>query len=216
MKVLFLSLSDREELYKFTFPKISDYCNKYSYNFIYKNSIIDKHRHISWSKIPFLLEQMSINNNYDLYIWIDDDIYITNFSIDIVELIKEYKFNTILFSKDVTDECPLNAGIMICKNNINTIKILNSVYDLVDECGTRHKHNWEQDAFIKYYKTYMQNINDIITIPHRKIQSFYRTYLVPDHLHWQTGDFAAHVTGMDLPERLKIIKTLSNSLSIKG
>lgn len=210
MKILFLSLSDRKELYSYTFPKITEYCKLYNYDFIYANSIIDTSRHISWSKIPLLLEQMLINKDYDFYIWIDDDIYITNFSLNIIDIIKQYKFNSILFSQDVIQECPLNAGIMVCKNNLNTISILNKVYDLVDECDTRYKHNWEQDAIIRYYNKYMGNPNDIITIPHRLIQSFYRTYDLPKELHWQPGDFSAHITGMDLSKRLDIIKILTN------
>jgi hypothetical protein len=58
MKILFLSLSDRETLYNITFDKVKEYCQKHSYSFHYSTSIIAKDRHISWSKIPFLLKQM--------------------------------------------------------------------------------------------------------------------------------------------------------------
>lgn len=207
MNILFLSLSNREKLYHITFNRIKQYCQKYNYSFHYKTSTIDKDRHISWSKIPFLLQQMDTNPDYDFYIWIDDDIYITNFDINIHDLIKNYIFNCLLLSKDVIDECPLNAGILICKNNLNTKQILYKIYDMVDDVGTRFKHNWEQDALIKYYNEYNKN-NDIITISHRIIQSFYRNYLLPDCMKWQPNDFCAHVTGMNIEHRIQILKNL--------
>jgi hypothetical protein len=207
MKILFLSLSDRKVLYSITFDRLKKYCEKYNYSFHYKASIIDSSRHISWSKIPFLLEQMDSYPDYDLYVWIDDDIYITNLDIDFYALIEPYSFNCLLFSQDVIPECPLNAGVLVCKNNEQTTKILNQVYDMVDEIGTRFKHNWEQDGFIKYYNEYNKN-NNIVTIPHRIIQSFYRNYSLPHSMRWQPNDFSAHITGMNLEDRLKILDKL--------
>jgi hypothetical protein len=211
MKILFLSLSDRKSIYSITFNRIKQYCEKYKYSFHYRTSIIAKDRHISWSKIPFLLEQMTIYPDYDFYVWIDDDIYITNFNIDFYSLVQSYAFSCLLLSKDVVPECPLNAGVLVCKNNLNTKKILNKIYDMVNEVGTRFKHNWEQDALIKYYNENNKN-NDIIITPHRIIQSFYRNYFLPDAMKWQPNDFCAHITGMSIPDRLVAIKEIQNSI----
>jgi hypothetical protein len=205
MKILFLSVSDREELFGITFPKIKEYANKYNYEFHYATDTLDDSRHISWSKIVFILQQMLSYPYYDLYIWIDDDIYITNDQIDIYNLVKEYNFDSLLFSKDVTPNGSLNAGMIVIKNNPNTIKLLNKIYDMVEECGTRFAHNWEQDAFIKYFNSYMINPKEIVIIPHKIIQSFYRNYDLPDNLRWQKKDFAAHITGMPIETRLKIL-----------
>lgn len=211
MKILFLSISDRLKLYNITFPIIQKYCSKYNYDFKYLTSSLDNSRHISWSKIPFIIDEMdSSNNSYDFYIWLDDDIYLTNFNLDIKNIVIKYHFNCLLFSKDVIDECPLNAGIMVCKNNLSTKKLLKDVYDLVDECGTRYKHNWEQNAFIKYFTNYMSNSLDITIIPHREIQSFYRNYQLPDKYHWKPGDFSAHITGMSLSDKINIINKIQS------
>jgi hypothetical protein len=207
MKILFLSLSDRKTLYPITFDRTTKYCKKYSYNFDYKTSIIDNTRHISWSKIPFLLEKMNTCPDYNFYVWLDDDIYITNFDIDFYTLIESYDFNCLLLSKDVIPECPLNAGVLVCKNNPTTTQLLNKIYDMVDETGTRFEHNWEQDALIKYYYE-QNNNNDMVTIPHRIIQSFYRNYLLPSSMKWKPNDFCAHITGMNMEQRIAILNRL--------
>jgi hypothetical protein len=211
MKILFLSVSDREELFGITFPKIKEYASKYNYEFHYAINTLDDSRHISWSKIVFVLQQMLSYPDYDLYIWIDDDIYITNDQIDIYDLVKEYNFGSLLFSRDVIPTGSLNAGMIIIKNNPNTIELLNKIYDMVEECGTRFAHNWEQDAFIKYFNSYMTNPKEIVIIPHKIIQSFYRNYDLPDNLRWQKKDFAAHITGMCIEDRLEALRHIMNS-----
>jgi len=205
MKILFLSLSDREELFGITFPKIKEYANKYNYEFHYVTATLDNTRHIAWSKIVFILQQMLDYPDYDFYTWIDDDVYITNDEIDIYKTIQQYDFDCLLFSEDVVPECCLNSGIIIIKNNPNTIELLNKIYNMVEECGTRFAHNWEQDAFIKYFNSYMINPKEIVIIPHKIIQSFYRNYDLPENLRWQKKDFAAHITGMPIETRLKIL-----------
>lgn len=206
MKILFLSLSDREVLHTITFDRLRKYCIKYNYDFHHKTHIIDKSRHIAWSKILFLLEQMDHYPNYDFYIWMDDDIYITNFNTNIYNLIYPYSFNCLLLSEDVIPECPLNSGVLVCKNNIKTKEILNAIYNMVDETGTRFKHNWEQDALIKYYNN--NKNNNIVIIPHKIIQSFHRNYSLPDNRKWQPNDFCAHITGMSIKDRLVMLKEL--------
>ena len=39
-------------------------------------------------------------------------------------------------------------------------------------------------------------------VPHTILQSFHRSYDVPQALRWRPGHFAAHVTGMPIEERL--------------
>jgi hypothetical protein len=150
--------------------------------------------------------------NYDFYIWMDDDTYITNFNINIYDLIYSYSFNCLLLSQDVIPECPLNAGVLICKNNIKTKEILNTIYNMADETDTRFKHNWEQDALIKYYNNDNKN-NNIVIIPHKIIQSFHRNYSLPNNMKWQPNDFCAHITGMNMQDRLVMLQELINTES---
>lgn len=82
----------------------------------------------------------------------------------------------MLISKDVTDDCVMNCGLLVMRNDKNYIGLLTKIYDLVEEAGTRFKHNWEQDAFILYYTKYMTNPNEIVLTDHGVLQSFYRNY----------------------------------------
>ena len=64
--------------------------------------ISNKNRHISWEKIKLLIHILK-NNSDEFIVWMDDDIYITNMNIELLNIIKDYKFNNFLLSKDVID-----------------------------------------------------------------------------------------------------------------
>jgi len=211
MSCLFLSLSDRESLWSLTFPNIEAYCEKYGFIFHKLHRSLDESRHISWSKIPFLIEQMSRHPKYDFYVWIDDDILITNFDINIEDTIKQYDFNNLLISKDPESikEC-INCGLMVFKNNESTLVLLNKIYDMAEECNTALRPNWEQDAFIKYYKTSILDKKEIVAAPYRTLQSFYRDTNLLKENFWKKDDFIAHFTGMSLKNRTKYLKAVIN------
>jgi hypothetical protein len=150
---------------------------------------------------------MQLYPDYEFYIWIDDDIYITNYSTNIVDIIKLYRFDNILVSKDPVDKWIMNCGLLVINNTKESINLLHKIYDLVDECGTRLERNWEQDAFIRYYQKYMQpDSKEIVTVPYRILQSFYRDNSLSENDFWKPGDFSAHFTGMEEAKRIEYIK----------
>jgi hypothetical protein len=209
MSCLFLSISDREPLWSLTFANIEAYCEKYGFDFHKLHHSLDESRHISWSKIPFLIDQMNRHPNYDFYVWIDDDMLITNFDVNIENIIKQYDFNNLLISKDPESiEEPINCGLMVFKHNKSTFVLLNKIYDMVEECGTRWAVNWEQDAFIKYYNEYMKNSKEIVATPYKMLQSFYRDNALSKKHIWQRRDFIAHFTGMTLENRIKYLQNI--------
>lgn len=144
---------------------------------------------------------------YEFYVWLDDDIYITNFDVNIANIIKCYNFDNILVSKDVSPEYPMNCGLLVVKNNKNSIPLLNKIYNLAEETDTSFKPYWEQDAFIRYYTRYMEKYSkEIVTAQYRDLQSFYRDNNLSKKDMWQRGDFIAHFTGMPFDNRLKHLK----------
>jgi len=209
MKCLILSLSDRHSIYSITFPVLEKYCikNNYHYKFLYES--LDNNRNIAWSKIIFLLLELTYNyNKYDYYIWVDDDILFTDHETKICDIINKYDFDNILVSKDVVDWCPINSGIIICKNSDKTRDILKSIYKLGEITGTINRHNWEQNAIILYYNQFMKSSKEIVCIPHNVIQSFYRDYDITQENIWKPGHFSAHVTGMPEHKRIAIFNSI--------
>lgn len=199
MRILINSISDRKELSDITFKRLKEYCDKHNYDLCTYDYSLDTSRHIAWSKICVLQEKMKKHIDYDYYIWIDDDIYITNIDKSIEELIKPYPFNNILMSADVYPSYPLNSGIIICKNNNFVKSFFNYVWIFGKRMDREWKHPWEQDPITFLY---LKNLDKIKIIPHKVIQSFHRDYDLPEHFRWSYGDFSVHVTGMSLEKRL--------------
>ncbi len=207
MKILITSISDRKEMYDITFTRFKEYCDKHNYDLSTYNEPLDTTRHIAWSKITVLQNKMRDEPNYDYYIWIDDDIYITDINKSIEELLKPYPFENILMSADVYPAYPLNSGFIVCKNNKFVEEFFKIVWTLGPQLKKEWEHGWEQDAITLLYR---QNMDKIKIVPHTVIQSFYRDYGLPPQFKWKQGHFSAHVTGMPLDKRLKILAIIKN------
>jgi hypothetical protein len=52
-----------------------------------------------WSKL-LLLKELMATNSYEWYVWIDDDIYLTNLSQSLEDQLGPYPFQDVLLSKD--------------------------------------------------------------------------------------------------------------------
>ncbi len=209
--LLFCSLSDRPELSEIHFKHLQDYCDKHNYKCVLENQRLNGTRHQSWSKILLLKREMENvrNKDIDYMIWIDDDILITD---------KDKKFQdfidineNIMVSEDAEKSYPMNLGIMICKNNKETLNYLQYIWKICETEYPEHKFkpNWEQCVITK---DYLKTNNKIIKIlPYKTIQSFYRDHPY-NNMDWEKGDFSAHFSGMTLEKRIilrnKILKIL--------
>ena len=101
--------------------------NIYNYEII--NYSLDTSRHISWSKL-LLMKKLIQETDYEYYVWIDDDIYISNLDITIESFIEKYSFENILISDDPCNgnvySC--NSGIFICKKKLHK-KIIDKIHN---------------------------------------------------------------------------------------
>jgi len=209
MRIVFLSISDRPVLSDTTYTQLRAYCEMHGYDVEIRREALDKSRHISWSKIPLLLHHME-RGLYEYYIWMDDDIYITDTQVKLESFITDYGFDQsdadLLLSADVVDECPFNAGVLIVKNTPSATRVLQETWKLCDRLQNHFSGLWEQDAFTYFY----QHIDSsrFLIVPHRKLQSFWKDHGLVPELKWRPGDFAAHITGMPLEKRLEMLKEI--------
>ena len=206
MKILFCSLSDRPILSKPIFEKLEDYCKIHNYKCVLENKSLCNERAPAWSKIILLQREMKNNPDYDYIIWIDDDILITNKEKKFEDFIEKYD-SDIFVSADALSSHPMNTGIIVCKNNGQTLKYLQYIWQLCEKYP--HLKNgglWEQDVMTIDYKK-----NKFIKIiPYRIIQTFQRRN-DPD---WKPGDFSAHFTGMDMNDRIIMRDQILEKLKI--
>lgn len=193
MKVLFCSLSDRPEFSHKIYESNREYFNKFNLDFIIEKKVLTLERHPAWSKI--LLLQRELEKDYDYVVWIDDDILITNHTINFKDIINRYDFENILIDDNAgIGEWKLNSGIFVCKNNQVTKEFLKHIWD------SAHKHNyyngvWENDTKNDYHKENPDN-KVLKIIPHRILQSF-------SEFHKQ-GEFAIHFAGRKMDIRMKL------------
>ena len=127
MKILFCSLSDRPEFSQPIYDKLKEYCSYHNYKCVLEDKVLDDSRAPAWSKILLLQREMKNNEDYDYIIWIDDDILITDKNKKFEEFIEKYDCD-IFVSADAHASYPMNTGIIVCKNNKETLKYHNHIF----------------------------------------------------------------------------------------
>ena len=199
MKLLFCSLSDRPELSKPIYEQLEHYCKKHNYKCVLENKSLCNERATAWSKIILLQREMKYNPDYDYIIWIDDDILITNLDKKFEDFIHKYDCD-IFVSDDALKSYPMNTGIIVCKNNKQTLKYLQHIWKLCEKHPiSKHGGLWEQDIMTKDYVE-NQKGQFIKILPYKTIQTFYRI----QNRDWTLGDFSSHFTGMSLDMRIQL------------
>lgn len=211
-KILFVSISDRPILSERIFNQLKKYCSKHNYDYEIIDYSMDKSRHIAWTKI-LLMKKLMIEKEYDYYIWIDDDIYITNLDITIESIIDKYDFENILISDDPFEgnTYSINSGIFICKKNNKVLKYFDDIYKLGDEI---YCEIWENSAMDHHHK-HVDN-NFITIIDTNILQSHYRDWCITPEQLWKKEHFSAHLCGMSLTNRIKYLDSLEDVLYQNG
>ena len=206
IKLCICSLSDRPALSQKTYPRLTEYAQKWGYALHIESHSLDETRHVAWSKVLLLQRLLPL---YDICVWIDDDILITDLDTPLERFITEnfrHGKTGFIISADTLPQTPMNTGIVFVRNIPVSINILQSVWDLCDRIGKRDEPCWEQDAFNVIWLYMDKSWVDVA--PYRTFQTFIRDRNLPAELFWQQGDFSAHVTGMGLERRLQIFEDL--------
>jgi len=198
--ILFCSLSDRPNLSQILFEHLQSYCDKHDYKCVLENKSLCTERAPAWSKIILLQREMKNNPEVDYVVWVDDDILITNKNKKFEDFIYSNKDANIIVSEDAIRSYPMNTGIIICKNDNESMKYLQHIWQLCEKYpNSKHSGLWEQDIMTRDYRE-NPNGNFIKILPYRTIQTFYRTSN-PD---WRPTDFSAHFTGMSMDKRIQM------------
>lgn len=205
-----VTVSDRPVLASTTQNLLAQYCKRHGYALTIKHESLDESRHISWSKIR-LLQQVMSSHQADYYVWIDDDIVITDADKDILEFVTEFQFEdtdkSIMVSGDT--QALLNAGLMILKPS--ALDLLSVIWEMPDKISKMKRFikeaNWEQECFIEYVRSCGAEHCEVLIVPYKRLQAFEREGYndTPDQL-WSPGDFCAHVSGMQLEKRLRCLR----------
>ena len=212
MKITCFSYSNNKRVYDITFPTLKKYCEKYNYQFIPYHTNLENKYKPHWNKLHYSIKLLKERNS-DYFVWFDHDIVIKNYSIKLEDIITQYKFdqNNQLFmmSQDPVSNYPFNTGVIVFKNNKDTLNIFQEFlvirdnpgkYPLLNKYGGFNFNGGMQDTrvMLAYFD---QNKEPLLSVPHKILQSFYgQAYF------YSTGDLCGHVAG---PQGKKLIFKLN-------
>ncbi len=214
-----LSTPNREAFARLVEENQRKYAQQHGYGYVKYYRTLDPSRPEEWSKIRALSRQLG-ESGAEWLLWIDDDIVITNPSITLESFVNRYgRDKDLIIARDAYYKrgVPINNGIFLVRNTPWARNFLNEVWKKGAEWYylTRGKSLLEQqtmtDLLYEPYRKKLVYTDKTVVIPQREMNSFLRTqdgYQDPIEARWQSGDFAAHVTGMPLQERERIIKNL--------
>jgi hypothetical protein len=228
-RVMVLTLSvGRNNLSAITRRQLERYCERHGYSLRSSNVSWDVTRALPWSKVPFLLHAMEHAPNFDYYMWVDDDIFISDLNCEVTAIIAPYaerctsssgRAPDFFVSQDVVDYSPFNTGLLVVRQSAAARSLLRDLYangGTVKACG-RHglkqtscerRADWEQSTLARMYSTNAIVRSSLCVVPTTVLQSLYRSYGVMSKQLWSpTGShFSAHVTGMLPEERLRFAR----------
>ena len=163
------------------------YCETQGYDFILGgDSIVDKSRPISWSKILVIQKVLA---DYDWILWVDADAAVMNHSIRIDHLFKEFldREKYLILTKDGAKN--INFGVFLLKNIKWSFELLKLIWD--QKQFINHKW-WENRALIHLY---FNNLN-VKAYTHLITDNGLRFNCFPHFNDYKEGDFIIHFAGL--------------------
>lgn len=199
------------------------YCEKYDYDLIVQTKNFS-HPNLGFAKIGLVLDILK-SNKYDWVYWVGSDTMITNYDIQLDELIdNNYHF---IISYDIWD---FNSDSFLIRNSSEGLDYLQQIWNLIpDYLDENNKPKdfgltlpdgggraWaEQGAMIDLYNNNPE-YQQIIKPMHQKFMNSYLYHLYPSSWHqkakdckgnngqWSEGDFLVHWPGMDNNTRFNL------------
>lgn len=158
----------------------------------------DRTRPISWSKIPFILDNLSKCEENELVFVSDGDVFMTNMNIRL----EEHVFSLLPSNKDLLlsiDACGhINAGNFVIRNTEWSRDFLKRVYEQTD---LLYHIWWETAATIKLLE---ENKSDLekteITREHKRFNAYIQG--LPNEPLWTQGDLLVHFAGIYDTEKM--------------
>lgn len=200
------------------------YCNKHGYFLRIKTKDFSC-KDIGFAKIDFILQLLK-TKKYDWIYWCGADTMITNFNIELEQII-DNSFHFII-AKDVWD---LNSDSFLIKTSKESLEFFEHIYSLYNDyidfdgkpkdTGQRLPDGsiraWaEQGAMIDILDQYKH----IVKIVPQKVLNSYMYWLYPSPWHrrgldvdgnngtWEQGDFLVHWPGLPNEARIQLASNI--------
>jgi hypothetical protein len=215
-----LSTENREPFAQYSIPSFIKYAERWGYDLYVFPMSLDISRPTPWSKIKAMLDLMKADE-YEWYVWLDDDIYITNPNYQLIQCINDYgrQADLIVSAHKSLPTGPedINSGLFLIRNSAWSREFLERVWDIGNyrynkEVGSQ----WDQSAICELLATPAYRGSPLVVqLPGRVIQSQFTLLFKGDkgdYGQWQPGDFAAHLAGACTVVRADIMAQFANGV----
>jgi hypothetical protein len=157
------------------------YCERHGYRFVCRREGFDCSRPPSWSKIPFILEELPRS---DWVFWTDADALVMNASVPVTRFVQD--------CADMVLSCDpyngINCGHWFVRDTEWSRRFLERVYTRVEFL---HHPFWETAALIRMYREDAEVRRHIAVVPNK----LFNGYPYPG-AGYTSGDFIVHFAGL--------------------
>lgn len=165
------------------------------------------------SKLSRILKMKCPENSNKLqyFVWMDDDIFLTNFQIRLETFWQLVDDDIhLILSRDCNRFDPfmlINAAIFLVKNSDRSREFFRHVFRLYFEFPKFQKELFHEQSIITlaYYQIFQ---NETVVLPLCLLQSFWSG---ANFKQWRPGHFGLHAVDMKNSDRLELFRKLSSS-----
>jgi hypothetical protein len=170
--------------------------------------MIMQDRHQSWSKIPFLRTLIPL---YDIVIWLDDDIILTQPDVRVESLIKSFIESEKVFAVSENNVTPFNFGLIVVKKGVDDV-LRQIEAGVTDE--NRYGLYWEETAGETLYNTSEEFKSQLYIYSPGILQGFHVSNCDRQY-KWIQSCFALHASGLPHDYRIAKMEQTWDELRLK-
>jgi hypothetical protein len=138
--IVSLGIGPQERLLRLASRSFRRYATAHGYELSLHTRPVDATRPAAWSKV-LLLRRLAAT--HDLLVWLDADLVIVDYSIDIARELEGHRFLYMVEHETKEGRMP-NSGVMMLRGGAPTIDFLDDVYAQEDLIN----HRWWENAAI--------------------------------------------------------------------
>ncbi len=170
------------------------YCARHGYRFVCRREGFDRSRPPSWSKVPFMLEELL---KCEWLFWTDADALVMNAAVPLTRFVQD--------SAEMVLSCDpyngINCGHWFVRNSEWSAEFLERVYSQVEFL---HHPFWETAAMIHLYAEDAEVRRHVAVVPNK----LFNGYPYPG-AGYSAGDFIVHFAGLKAEDREAAMRNYS-------
>lgn len=188
---------------KHTLARTQDYCRRHGFTFFRAVPNVDfefdaKSLAPQWMKIPALIAAMDKFPSAGVFLWLDDDVYITNETVTPDDITRAAPTKTVFVSRDLSELTAvnpgnmINTGVMIFVRSPSAAALLADVWAHTTTDKSFNVAPYHEQT-VMAWKMLRPPHKDVVAVCEKGVLQSYVHVDTPNEFRWAPGDFAVHV-----------------------